>query len=84
MFRRTKIVATVGPACDSEEQLNTLLKSGVDVFRLNFSHGDHTGKGAIIERIRNLSRRHKRAVAILGDFQGTKIRTGLMKKGAID
>jgi pyruvate kinase len=84
MFLRTKIVATVGPACDSVEQLNTLLNAGVDDFRLNFSHGDHPGKSLIIERIRNLSRRHKRAVAILGDLQGPKIRTGLMKNGAME
>jgi pyruvate kinase len=64
--------------------LNTLLKAGVDVFRLNFSHGDHPGKSLIIERIRNLSRRHKRAVAILGDLQGPQIRTGLMKNGAME
>lgn len=84
MFRRTKIVATVGPACDSEEQLNALHEAGVDVFRLNFSHGDHANKALVIERIRHFSRRHKRAVAILGDLQGPKIRAGLMKNGALE
>ncbi len=84
MFRRTKIVATVGPACENEQMLNILLDAGVDVFRLNFSHGDHEKKGRIINSIRELSRRHRRAVAILGDLQGPKIRTGLMKGGSLE
>lgn len=84
MFRRTKIVATVGPACSREEQLDALMKAGTDVFRLNFSHGDHVDKEEIIQRIRTLSRYHKRAVAILGDLQGPKIRAGLMKNGSIE
>ncbi len=84
MFRRTKIVATVGPACDSERQLNALLEAGVNVFRLNFSHGDHANKATVIADIRKLSSQHKRAVAILGDLQGPKIRTGLMKDGALE
>ena len=83
MFRRTKIVATVGPACDSEERLSALVQAGVDVFRLNFSHGDHAGKAAVIRSIRELSLRHEHAVAILGDLQGPKIRTGLMQGGAM-
>lgn len=84
MLRRTKIVATVGPACDSEVMLNALLEAGVDVFRLNFSHGDQAGKVPIIRTIRELSRRRQRAVAILGDLQGPKIRTGRMKGGALE
>ncbi|BCR04904.1 pyruvate kinase [Desulfuromonas versatilis] len=83
MFRRTKIVATVGPACESKEMLNALLEAGVDVFRLNFSHGDHGAKAAIIDHIRTLSKLHQRAVAILGDLQGPKIRTGVMQGGAL-
>jgi pyruvate kinase len=84
MFRRTKIVATVGPACDSEEMLDALMEAGVNVFRLNFSHGDQAGKVPIIKTIRQLSRKYQRAVAILGDLQGPKIRTGLMKDGALE
>jgi len=84
MFRRTKIVVTVGPACDSEKQLNSLLEAGADVFRLNFSHGEQANKALVIERIRRLSRQHKRAVAILGDLQGPKIRAGRMKDGALE
>ena len=84
MFRRTKIVATVGPACESEAMLLALMEAGADVFRLNFSHGDQASKAVLIRRIRELSRRRQRAVAILGDLQGPKIRTGLMEGGALE
>lgn len=83
MYRSTKIVATVGPASESEEQLSMLMIAGVNVFRLNFSHGDHENKARIIATIRQLSQQNKRAVAILGDLQGPKIRTGLMKNGSM-
>lgn len=84
MFRRTKIVATVGPSCSSASQLDKLLGAGVDVFRLNFSHGGHADKTVVIDQIRNLSKQHQRAVAILGDLQGPKIRAGLMKNGGME
>ncbi len=84
MFRRTKIVATVGPACESEEGLQSLMEAGADVFRLNFSHGDLATKELLIRRIRELSRRRRRAVAILADLQGPKIRTGRMAGGAME
>ena len=84
MFRRTKIVATLGPASESEETLLALMKAGADVFRLNFSHGDLKSKAVLIRRIRDLSRRRRQAVAILGDLQGPKIRTGLMEGGALE
>jgi pyruvate kinase len=84
MFRRTKIVATVGPACDTTEKLNSLMDAGVDVFRINFSHGDQQGKAVIIRAIRELSRQRQQAVGILGDLQGPKIRTGLMKNGVME
>lgn len=83
MLRRTKIVATVGPACENEEMLLALMEAGADVFRLNFSHGDQNSKSVLIRRIRELSRRRQRAVAILGDLQGPKIRTGMMEGGAL-
>ncbi len=83
MFRRTKIVATVGPASEDEAMLLALMEAGADVFRLNFSHGDQASKSALIQRIRELSRRRQRAVAILGDLQGPKIRTGLMEGGVL-
>jgi pyruvate kinase len=84
MFRYTKIVATVGPACDTPEKLSMLMEAGVDVFRLNFSHGDHAGKAAIIKSIREISCQRQQAIGILGDLQGPKIRTGLMKDGAME
>ena len=55
-INKAKIVATVGPASDSKEVLRELIYAGVNVFRLNFSHGDHANKSLIIERIRELKR----------------------------
>ncbi len=81
MYRRTKIVATVGPACADAAGLKKLIENGVNVFRLNFSHGTLEQKAEWIETIRELSRSVKRAVSILGDLQGPKIRCGLMKDG---
>lgn len=82
-YRQTKIVATVGPASDSEEMLNALMAAGADVFRLNFSHGSWQNKTDIIRRIRQISKKRQRAVAILGDLQGPKIRTGMMAGGSM-
>ncbi len=82
MYRRTKIVATLGPSCDTREQLGALLKAGVNVFRLNFSHGELEQKAEWIRHIREISLEQKYAVSILGDLQGPKIRTGLMRDGA--
>ena len=84
MLRRTKIVATVGPACDSEAMLLALMEAGTDVFRLNFSHGEHKDKAEVIRRIRKMSKRRKQAVAILGDLQGPKIRTGNLRDGSME
>lgn len=81
MVRGTKIVATVGPSSESKTQLERLLRAGVDVFRLNFSHGEQQQKIEWITSIRELSRLQQRAVSILGDLQGPKIRTGVMKGG---
>ena len=83
MFRRTKIVATLGPASSSDETLKAMMTAGVDVFRVNFSHGDRETKADLIRRIRDVSRQSRRAVGILGDLQGPKIRTGLMTGGEL-
>ena len=80
-FRRTKIVATVGPASAERAMLEALMEAGADVFRLNFSHGSHADMARIVTSIRELSRQRRRAVAILGDLQGPKIRTGRMRDG---
>ncbi|HEY4287284.1 MAG TPA: pyruvate kinase [Puia sp.] len=82
-FHKTKIVATVGPACDTYDKLLELVKAGVNVFRLNFSHGDHEGKAKIIEHIRNINITEPYNISILGDLQGPKLRVGDMKDGGL-
>jgi pyruvate kinase len=79
VFRRNKIVATVGPTSCSKEMLLALMEAGADVFRLNFSHGQHDALTETVALIRQISRNRRRAVAILGDLQGPKIRTGMMR-----
>ena len=74
--KRTKIVATVGPATESERNLAALARAGMDVMRLNFSHGDHAEHGARIERLRRVARRMGKPMAILQDLAGPKIRIG--------
>ncbi len=80
---RTKIVATVGPACDTYEKLLALVKAGVNVFRLNFSHGTHENKAKIIEHIRRINKTQPYNIAILGDLQGPKLRVGDIEGGEI-
>ncbi|MFM7357633.1 MAG: pyruvate kinase [Sediminibacterium sp.] len=81
---RTKIVATVGPACDSYEKLLELVKAGVNVFRLNFSHGSHEDKQTIIDHIRNLNKTEPYNIAILADLQGPKLRVGEIENNALE
>jgi pyruvate kinase len=76
--RRTKIVATLGPASSSPEMVERLLQAGVDLFRLNFSHGSLEDKSSLISTIRAASVKLGREVGILADLQGPKIRTGKM------
>ncbi|MBO9480517.1 pyruvate kinase [Salinisphaera sp. G21_0] len=83
MLRRTKIVATLGPATESEEQLQKLIEAGVNVVRLNFSHGDPEDHKARAKTIREIAERLNRPVAILGDLQGPKIRIGRFQNGKI-
>ena len=73
---RTKIVATVGPASDSYEKLLELVKAGVNVFRLNFSHGSYEDKSKSIDNIRKINKTEPYNIAILGDLQGPKLRVG--------
>jgi pyruvate kinase len=80
-MHRTKIVCTIGPATNSEAQLEQLMRAGMNVALLNFSHGTHQEHEQIIERIRAISARLDYAVAILQDLQGPKIRTGLLQAG---
>jgi pyruvate kinase len=81
---RTKIVATVGPACDSYEQLLALVKAGVNVFRLNFSHGSHEDKARIIDSIRKINLTEPYNISILGDLQGPKLRVGEIENNALE
>lgn len=81
---RTKIVATVGPACDSYEQLLALVKAGVNVFRLNFSHGSHEDKAKIIDSIRKINSTEPYNISILGDLQGPKLRVGEIENNALE
>ena len=74
--RRAKIICTVGPASNSEDVLADLMRLGMDVARLNFSHGTHEEHGKVIERLRRISAAENRTVSILQDLQGPKIRTG--------
>jgi pyruvate kinase len=76
MFRATKIIATLGPASDRDDQIAALIHAGVDVFRLNFSHGTHESHGAAIQRIRRAADAAQRCIAIMQDLSGPKIRTG--------
>ena len=80
-MRRTKIIATVGPASSSDGVIRDLIAAGVDVFRLNFSHGTHATHAATIRLIREAAAAADRQVAILQDLSGPKIRTGKLRDG---
>ena len=82
--RRTKIVATLGPATESDAALDGLIKAGVDVVRLNFSHGRPDEHQARAERVRRVGLENKRHLAILGDLQGPKIRVEKFKNGSVE
>jgi len=77
--RRAKIVATLGPASNTEPAFRDLVRAGVDVVRLNFSHGLHEEKLALIQMIRKVSREERKPLCILADLQGPKIRTSKLK-----
>jgi pyruvate kinase len=81
--RRVKIVATIGPASSSPERLEELFRTGADVFRLNFSHGDQEQHAQVIERIRRAERRTGRPIGILADMQGPKLRVGRFAAGGV-
>ena len=76
--RRTKIIATLGPASASSEVLTRLFQAGADVFRLNFSHGTHEDHAARFAMIRQLEQRFERPIGILADVQGPKLRVGTL------
>ncbi len=82
-MRRTKIVATLGPGSSSPEVILEMIQAGVDVFRLNFSHGSHEEQRKRVELIRECSEKSGRIVGILADLQGPKIRTHKFKGGVV-
>jgi len=83
MQRRAKIVATIGPASDSPDQLRKLIQAGLDVARLNFSHGTHEEHAAKIQLIRRLSEELHKPVSILQDLQGPKLRVGRLPEEGV-
>lgn len=82
-MRKTKIVCTLGPATQSEEMIVRLIKAGMNVVRLNFSHGTHDNHRKMIQTIRKVAARMDKAIPILQDLQGPKLRTGKIKNGSI-
>jgi pyruvate kinase len=80
-FNRTKIIATLGPVSNSKEVIKNLILAGVNVFRLNFSHGDHSHKLDVIKRIKAINDELGGNVGILADLQGPKIRLGKIEGG---
>ncbi len=78
MLRRAKILATLGPACASEDQIHRLADAGMDGARLNFSHGTHEDHAKVIERVRKISGELHRPIAVVQDLQGPKLRTGAL------
>ncbi|MGD9994332.1 MAG: pyruvate kinase [Salinivirgaceae bacterium] len=82
-FNRTKIVATVGPASSSRQMINQLIDAGVNVFRLNFSHGTHADHKQVIEHILDLNQEKNTNVALLVDLQGPKLRVGDIENNGV-
>ncbi|MHB1021746.1 MAG: pyruvate kinase [Acidobacteriaceae bacterium] len=78
-LRRAKIVATLGPASSNEDVFRQLVRAGLDVARLNFSHGSHEQKAALIQMVRKISHEEGKPICILADLQGPKIRTSRLK-----
>jgi pyruvate kinase len=83
-FNKTKIVATVGPASNTYERLGMLIREGVDVFRLNFSHGAHEEHLSVINTVRRLNKDMRTNVGLLQDLQGPKIRLGEVEGGGVE
>lgn len=83
MIRRTKIIATLGPATDDPTMLEKLVRAGVDVVRLNFSHGDHASQQRRVTAIRQCAEKQGREIGIIADLQGPKIRIECFKEGKV-
>jgi pyruvate kinase len=81
--KKTKIVATLGPACSSKEVIKKMIDAGVNVFRINFSHADYTDVSERIQIIRELNEEYGYTTSILADLQGPKLRVGVMKEDVV-
>ena len=81
--KKTKIVATLGPATSKKEVIKAMMEEGVNVFRVNFSHADYDDVKERIAMIRELNEKHGFNVAILGDLQGPKLRVGVMAEDVV-
>ena len=81
--KKTKIVATLGPACSTREVIKDMVEAGVNVFRVNFSHADYNDVKEKINLIRGLNEEFGYTTAILGDLQGPKLRVGVMEEGVV-
>ncbi|HDH10909.1 MAG TPA: pyruvate kinase [Nitrospirae bacterium] len=83
IMRKVKIVCTIGPASSSKNAIEKMIRSGMDVARLNFSHGDHEGHKKAVGHIRKAARKYDSPVAVLSDLKGLKIRVGVIKNGSV-
>src|SRR5215510_8595317 len=83
MTRRTKIVCTIGPASDSEETIARLIAAGMNVARLNFSHGTPEYQRELVRKVKRVRKALNKPVAILQDLQGPKIRIGIIEQGVV-
>ncbi|MDQ3194349.1 MAG: pyruvate kinase [Bacteroidota bacterium] len=84
IYKKTKIICTIGPAVDTVEKIAMLIEAGMDAARLNFSHGTHEIHKQYIENIREAGKQKNKMIAILQDLPGPKIRVGKLEKGVID
>ncbi len=82
--RQTKILATIGPASSSKEMIDKLFIAGVNLFRLNFSHGTHADHAQVLEHIRAIEKKHNQPIGIIADMQGPKLRIGKFKNDTIE
>ena len=82
--QKTKIVATIGPASSSKEALLSLVKAGVNVFRLNFSHGAYEQHQQVIDNILEINEKYNVHIGMLADLQGPKLRVGKIENNAIE
>lgn len=82
-MKRTKIVCTIGPASDKESTLTSMMKAGMDVARLNFSHGTHAGHAKLLRLVRKTAKKLNKPIAVIGDLQGPKIRLGVLPEAGV-